>query len=222
MHTTVIKRCASRVYVYQEIRMALKLLRDRMSDDVFDASVPCWHLVCFVQMQNRTRESPAGRQLLPDSGVARVSLAKGLTMPTMDPIQIKPRDAGRPIVLPLCSSERAWKIKRWPWVVPQEHQRINLKTKEQGRHHLDELLAQKAVRDAVAKVGLTKRATCHTVRHAVAMHVLESDYDIRTGQELLGHRDVKTTMSYRHVLHRGPAGVRSPVDGMWTHVRRWC
>jgi site-specific recombinase XerD len=84
---------------------------------------------------------------------------------------------------------------------------------------------QKAVREAVAKAGLTKRATCHTFpacavgaagrRHAFAMHVLESGYDIRTVQELLGHRDVKTTtMIYTHVLNRRSAGVRSPLDGM--------
>ena len=103
---------------------------------------------------------------------------------------------------------------RWQWVFPQDHRWINTKTKEQGRHHIDESLVQKAVREAVAKAGLTKRATCHTFRHAFATHVLESGYDIRTVQELLGHRDVKTTMIYTHVLNRGPGGVRSPLDGL--------
>lgn len=101
---------------------------------------------------------------------------------------------------------------RWQWVFPQEKRWENAKTGEEGRHHVDASLVQKVVRRAVARSGLTKRATCHAFRHSFATHLLEGGYDIRTVQELLGHKDVKTTMIYTHVLNRGPAGVRSPVD----------
>ena len=103
---------------------------------------------------------------------------------------------------------------RWQWVFPQEKRWTNPKTREQGRHHIDASLIQKAMRDAVSRAGLVKHATCHTFRHSFATHLLESGYDIRTVQELLGHNDVKTTMIYTHVLNRGPSGVKSPMDGL--------
>jgi site-specific recombinase XerD len=80
------------------------------------------------------------------------------------------------------------------------------------RHHLHESSVQKAVRSAVKRAGIAKPASCHTFHHSFATHLLEDGYDIRTVQELLGHRDVRTTMIYTHVLNRGGRGVRSPLD----------
>ncbi len=101
---------------------------------------------------------------------------------------------------------------RWQWVFPQENRWKNTKTTEEGRHHMDESIMQRTVKEAVTSSGITKRASCHTFRHSFATHLLESGYDIRTIQELLGHKDIKTTMIYTHVLNYGPKGVRSPID----------
>jgi site-specific recombinase XerD len=83
---------------------------------------------------------------------------------------------------------------------------------EMRRHHLHESGIQKAVKQAVRQAGIAKKVGCHTFRHSFATHLLESGYDIRTIQELLGHQDVKTTMIYTHVLNRGGRGVKSPLD----------
>ena len=100
----------------------------------------------------------------------------------------------------------------WQYVFPAPSRSRDPRTGEWGRHHLYERSIQRAFRDAVRKVGLSKAATCHTLRHSFATHLLMSGYDIRTVQELLGHRSLKTTMIYTHVLNRGGLGVQSPLD----------
>lgn len=101
----------------------------------------------------------------------------------------------------------------WQYVFPSDQLSKDPRSGVVRRHHLDESGLQKAVRRAARAAGIEKRVTCHTFRHSFATHLLENGYDIRTVQELLGHKNVRTTMIYTHVLNRGPKAVRSPLDG---------
>jgi len=107
------------------------------------------------------------------------------------------------------NANREW---LWQYVFPSSSITKDPRSGLMCRHHLHESGVQKAVKQAARAVKLTKRIGCHTFRHSFATHLLESGYDIRTIQELLGHKDVRTTMIYTHVLNRGGRGVRSPLD----------
>ena len=100
----------------------------------------------------------------------------------------------------------------WQWVFPATRVYTNEATGERRRRHLHETVLQRHVHRAVLEAGIAKAVSCRTFRHSFATHLLESGYDIRTIQKLLGHRDVRTTMIYTHVVKRGPAGVKSPLD----------
>ncbi len=104
--------------------------------------------------------------------------------------------------------------KEWGWqyVFPASITSIDPRSGIRRRHHIDKTILQKAVKSAVRQAGIAKPGSCHTLRHSFATHLLQSGYDIRTVQELLGHSDVNTTMIYTHVLNKGGKGVSSPLD----------
>jgi len=107
---------------------------------------------------------------------------------------------------------RAAQTWGWQYVFPSGSLSEDPRSGRVGRHHLDEQLVQRAMKNAVRRAGIVKPATPHTLRHSFATHLLQSGYDIRTVQELLGHSSVETTMVYTHVLNRGGRGVASPLD----------
>jgi integron integrase len=147
----------------------------------------------------RIAESPLRRQIERVACLHRDDLAQGVCGP--------PLPGGLAQKYPNAPRERAWQ-----WVFPATRVGFDPATGRRFRHHLHESAVQRAVKQAVAAAGIAKRASCHTFRHSFATHLLEDGADVRTVQELLGHRELRTTMIYTHVLEQGPLGVRSPAD----------
>lgn len=165
------------------------------------------HIVVRSGKGNKDRHT-----MLP--GVVKEPLAKHLDLGRRQHQRDLEQGLGR-VALPNALDRKyphAGKEWAWQWVFPASKYYAHPLTGGRYRHHLHESVLQKAVKEAAREAGIPKPATCHTLRHSFATHLLEDGYDIRTVQELLGHRDVSTTMIYTHVLNRGGQGVYSPVD----------
>ncbi len=173
------------------------------------------HDVDLARREVRVRSGKGGKDrvtVLPDRVVApiRAQVARVRALHRLDLA-----DGAGAVFLPHALSRKYPGAARefgWQYLFPAPRRSLDPRARVMRRHHLDESTMQKAMRAAVRRAGIAKHATCHTLRHSFATHLIEHGYDIRTVQELLGHADVATTQVYTHVLNRGGRGVVSPLD----------
>jgi integron integrase len=169
----------------------------------------------FAMRQITVRDGKRGKDrvtILPDCVIA--PLQRHLTrVKALHELDIK-EGYGR-VHLPHALAQKYRNADReWPWqyLFPAPRRSADPRSRSIQRHHVDEQVLQRAVNATIRKAGVVKAGSCHTFRHSFATHLLEAGYDIRTVQDLLGHKDVRTTMIYTHVLNRGGRGVKSPMD----------
>lgn len=211
-------------------RTEVKLLMDRMPEDVFGLMARMLYgtgmrLMECVRLRVKDVDFGYGEIIIRDGKGAKdrvTMLPESLKEPLKSHLtgvesqfQGDLRMGVGPVYLPEALSVKYPNAGRewgWQYVFPSDRLSIDPRSGIKRRHHIHENGLQKWIKGAAIRAGINKPVKCHSLRHSFATHLLESGYDIRTVQELLGHKDVSTTMIYTHVLNKGGLGVRSPLD----------